>query len=78
MISDDPNTIGPGNAQPIFATSVLNRGDRTLVRGPILDLTIGAVDSLDVTLVLSFDAVHRELEVPAWEFLGIVTPGIKW
>jgi hypothetical protein len=78
LIADDPNTIGPGNAQPIFATSVLSRRNRTIVRGPILDMTIGAVDSLDVTLVVSFNSVHRELEARAWEFLGVITPGIKW
>ena len=78
LIADDPNTIGPGNAQPIFATSVLSRRNRTVVRGPILDMTIGALDSLDVTLVVSFNSVHRELEAPIWDFLGVITPGIKW
>lgn len=66
LIADDPNTIGAGNAQPIFATSMLNRRDQTIVRGPLLDMTIGAVDSLDVTLVVSFNSLHREAEAPTW------------
>lgn len=78
LIADDPNTIGAGNAQPIFATSVLNRRNQTVVRGPILDQTIGVVDSLDVTLVVSFNSVHRETESPDWQWLGVITPGIKW
>ncbi len=78
LIADDPNTIGAGNAQPIFATAVLHRRDQTLVRGPILDLTVGAVDSLDVTLVLSLNSTHRETESPTWQWQGIMTPGIKW
>lgn len=78
MIADDPNTIGAGNAQPIFATSVLNRRNQTVLRGPILDLTVGAVDSLDVTLIASLNSVHRETESPTWRWLGVLTPGIKW
>ena len=78
LIADDPNTIGAGNAQPIFAASVLNRRNQTVVRGPILDLTVGAVESLDVTLVVSFNSVNRELESPQWQWLGVITPGIKW
>ncbi len=78
LIADDPNTIGAGNAQPILATSVLNRRNQTVVRGPILDLTVGAVDSLDVTLVVSLDSVYRETESPNWRWLGVLTPGIKW
>lgn len=78
LIADDPNTIGVGNAQPIFATVVLNRRNQTVIRGPLLDLTVGVVDSLDVTLVVSFDSVHREMESPAWQWLGELTPGFKW
>ena len=78
LIADDPNTIGAGNAQPIIATSVLNRRNQTVVAGPILDLTVGAVDSLDVTLVVSLDSLHRETASPAWRWLGVITPGIKW
>ena len=78
LIADDPNTIGAGNAQPIFATVVLNRRDQTLVRGPVLDLTVGAVDSLDVTLVVSLNSLHQETAEPTWQWLGVITPGIKW
>ena len=78
LIADDPNTIGVGNAQPIFATIVLNRRNETVIRGPLLDLTVGVVDSLDVTLVVSFDSLHRETESPAWQWQGELTPGMKW
>ena len=78
LIADDPNTIGVGNAQPIFATVVLNRRNQTVIRGPLLDLTVGVVNSLDVTLVVSFNSVHREMESPTWQWLGELTPGIKW
>lgn len=78
LIADDPNTIGPGNAQPIFATAVLNRRNRTLIRAPILDLTVGVVDSLDVILVLSMNSLHQETDSPTWQWTGVMTPGIKW
>ena len=78
LIADDPNTIGPGNAQPIFAMAVFNRRDETLIQGPVLDATVGAVDSLDVTLVVSFDTLHQETEAPTWQSFGVLTPGIKW
>ncbi len=78
LIADDPNTIGAGNAQPIFAISVLSRRNETVIRGPFLDQTVGVVDSLDVTLVVSFNSVHRENESRQWQWLGVITPGIKW
>lgn len=78
LISDDPNTIGSGMAQPIFATSVLHRGSRTIFRGLILDATVGVVDSLDVTLISSLIATYDSEMTPHWEPFGDFTPGIKW
>jgi hypothetical protein len=78
LIADDPNTIGPRNAQPIVAATVLRRRDETVIRGPVLDQTVGAADSLDVTLIVSFNSIHRTEESRDWRWLGVITPGIKW
>jgi hypothetical protein len=78
LISDDPNTVGPGVAQPIFSMIVSNRGSRTTLRAPLLDLTVGLVESLDVTLIASFDATYDASMRPRWELFGVLTPGIKW
>jgi hypothetical protein len=78
LIADDPNTIGPGFIQPIFSASVLNQGDETLVRGPIVDLTVGLVDSLDATLVVSLVSLHDAASSTPWSFRGSLIPGVKW
>jgi hypothetical protein len=53
LLADDPHAVGPGVVQPIFATSTFVQVGETLLRGPISDLTIGLVDSLDATVVAS-------------------------
>jgi hypothetical protein len=78
LIADDPNTIGAGAALPIVATSVIHRADRTLLRGPILDLTVGAVESLDVTLVASLESQYRSATDPPWQLGGLFVSGLKW
>ncbi len=78
LIADDPNTVGPGVVQPIFATSALNRGDETLVRGPIADVTIGLVDSLDAIVVASLASLHDASEEPRWTLSGQFAVGVKW
>jgi hypothetical protein len=78
LIADDPHTVGPGVAQPIFAISTWNWKGQTLVRGPILDATIGLIDSLDVTLVASLISEHADETGSRWQFAGTLTPGIKW
>jgi hypothetical protein len=78
LIADDPNTVGPGVVQPIFAIDALNEGDETLVRGPIIDLTIGLVDSLDAIVVASLASLHDAAENPRWTFSGFFIVGVKW
>ncbi len=78
LIADDPNTVGPGVVQPIFATSALNRGDETLVRGPTADVTIGLVDSLDAIVVASLLSLHDASENPRWTLSGFFAVGVKW
>jgi len=78
LIADDPNTVGPGVVQPIFAASALNRGDETLVRGPIADVTIGLVDSLDAIVVSSLLSLHDTSENPRWTLSGFFAVGVKW
>jgi hypothetical protein len=78
LIADDPNTVGPGVVQPIFATSALNRGDETLVLGPTADVTIGLVDSLDAIVVASLSSLHDASESPRWTLSGLFIVGVKW
>jgi hypothetical protein len=78
LIADDPHTVGPGVAQPIFAISTWNWKGRTLVQGPVLDVTIGLVDSFDVTLVASLISEHANETGSRWQLGGTLTPGIKW
>ncbi|MDH3726378.1 MAG: hypothetical protein OER77_02520 [Myxococcales bacterium] len=78
LIADDPNTVGPGVVQPIFAASAVNRGDETLVRGPTADVTIGLVDSLDAIVVASLASLHDASENPRWTLSGLFAVGVKW
>lgn len=78
LIADDPNTVGPGVVQPIFATVVFHQGNETLVRAPIVDLTVGLVESLDATLIVSFISLHSASPSSAWSFSGLFAPGLKW
>ncbi len=78
LISDDPNTVGPGVVQPIFATAAVNRGDETLVRGPIADVTVGLVDSLDAIVVAALASQHDASEEPRWTLSGQFAVGVKW
>ncbi len=78
LIADDPNTVGPGVVQPIFATSVVNQGDETLVLGPTADVTIGLVDSLDAIVVASLASLHDASESPRWTLSGLFIVGVKW
>ena len=75
LIADDPNTVGPGVVQPIFTVSALNQGDETLVRGPIADVTIGLVDSLDAIVVASLVSLHDASETPRWSLSGLFIVG---
>jgi len=63
---------------PIFAVSVSHQGDTTVLRAPLADLTVGLVDSLDMTLIASFDGLHTEAEDPWWRPTSLLAPGLKW
>lgn len=78
LISDDPNTIGPGVVQPIFAVSVAHEGKTTLVRAPLADLTVGLVDSLDMTLIASVDGLPIRAGDVWWRPNSLLAPGLKW
>lgn len=79
LIADDPNTVGARVVLPIVATSVLHRAGETLLRAPILDLTVGAVRSLDITFVASLQNVYTDTEVGgSWTSNGLFLPGLKW
>lgn len=78
LIADDPNTVGPSVVQPIFAVSFFGRDELTLVQGPIIDLTVGLVDSLDATLVASFAISQDNASDPPLIEGGVLTPGLKW
>ena len=75
LISDDPNTIGPGRAELIIAADVFDQGSLTTI-APTLDLTVGLVDRLDATLVVTqgFDIDTRN-PTRSSQF---VEAGIKW
>ncbi len=78
LIADDPNTVGPGVVQPIFAMSTFRQGDETLVRGPTADVTIGLVDSLDATVVATLASMHDVTGNPRWTLSGLFAAGFKW
>jgi hypothetical protein len=78
LIADDPNTVGPGVVQPIFAISTFRQGDGTLLRGPTADITIGLVDSLDAIVVASLASRHDAAGNPQWTLSGLFAVGAKW
>lgn len=78
LIADDPNTVGPRVVQPILAITAFKQGDETLLGAPILDLTVGMVDSLDATLILSLESLHDASMRPRWTRSGLFAPGLKW
>ncbi len=78
LIADDPNTVGPGVVQPILALVAFKQGDGTLLRAPILDLTVGLVDSLDATLLVSLASLHDASMRPKWRRSAFFAPGLKW
>jgi hypothetical protein len=78
LIADDPNTVGPGVVQPIFAVSAFSQGDETLVLGPTADVTIRLVDSLDATLIATLASLHDVTGNPRWTLSGLLAMGAKW
>ena len=78
LFADDPNTVGPGVVQSIFAVSTFSQGDRTLLRGPTADVTIGVVDSLDALVVASLVSRHDAAGSPRWSLGGVFAMGAKW
>jgi len=78
LIADDPNTVGPGVVQPIFAVSTFRQGDETLVLGPTADVTIGLVDSLDATVIATLASLHDVTGNPRWTLSGLFAVGVKW
>lgn len=78
LLADDPNTVGPGVVQPIFAVSTFAKGDETLVLGPTADVTIGLVDSLDATVIATLASLHDATGDPRWTMKGLFAVGVKW
>lgn len=78
LISDDPNTIGPGAVQPIFSTVVIAEGGATVLDAPLADLTVGIVDTLDFTLITTLRNAHDTGVDPPWAANAVFTPGLKW
>lgn len=78
LISDDPNTIGPGNVQPIVSVSVFQAEDVTTVRAPLVDLTVGLVESLDMTLIAAVVHTRDGSVEPPWADRASIFPGLKW
>ena len=74
----DPNTIGPGHVLPIVSASVFDQGSETLLRAPIVDLTVGVVDSLDFTFLAPLLEQHNPGAKPEWSFTSLFAPGLKW
>jgi len=78
LVADDPNTVGPGVVQPIFAVSAFVQGDEILVLGPTADVTIGLVDSLDATVIATLASLHDAAGDPRWTLSGLFAVGAKW
>jgi hypothetical protein len=78
LIADDPNTIGAGNVLPIISASVLDEGAEIVMEAPILDLTVGIVESLDFTLLTPILSRRSPPAEPQWSTTTLFAPGLKW
>lgn len=75
LISDDPHTVGPGHFQAILAAEFFDQSGSTLLGIPTVDLTLGVLDGLDLTLLggAGTDAGQR-----IGRTLSYFEAGFKW
>jgi hypothetical protein len=53
LIADDPNTVGPGNAQVILFGSATGFESEDKIAAPGIDLTLGVMQGVDLTALVS-------------------------
>ena len=76
LLADDPHTIGPGKTEAILAISGLGDRDTQILSAPILDLTLGVIEGVDLTLVMSADHTFESGHEPDTDGAGSI--GVKW
>lgn len=76
LLSDDPHTLGSGRVELIATANAFGVGDATDIFVPMLDLTLGVFEGVDLTLVASpsFAVIPREPVDTA----AAVEAGLKW
>jgi hypothetical protein len=76
LLSDDPHTVGPGRVEAILAGSGFFHEGSADVLAPVVDLTLGVVEGVDIGVVASpiFSIVR---DAPN-ETKGFVSLSVKW
>lgn len=76
LLSDDPHTVGPGVLQVILAASAFQLQDITALQAPVIDLTLGLVDGLD--LILTAGPTHNLGDDVDIDLDGNLLGAVKW
>jgi len=76
LISDDPHAVGSGNVEVVLAVSTRGQVGADLLEAPLVDLTLGVAQALDLTLVGS--PAFRLDSADKSSTTGILIGGLKW
>jgi hypothetical protein len=76
LLSDDPHTVGRGRVELIVAANTIGQLGERILGAPVVDLTLGIVDGLDLVVVGDLDTyfVPAEATSNAASLVG----GFKW
>jgi Putative MetA-pathway of phenol degradation len=75
LFTDDPHTVGAGSVEAILAVELLDQSGVTLIDVPMMDLTVGIIDLLDLTLV---GAPQLHVDDGLESTSGYIEAGLKW
>ena len=76
LLADDPHVVGQGNVQLILAFDGLREGNLRILQGPVLDITVGLHERVDLVLVMN--PIFEKLGPLPTEHGGAITGGVKW
>jgi hypothetical protein len=76
MTLDDSDTVGAGQIEIVVAAAAFERGTTLSYEAPVLDISLGLVDRLDLTLVGS--PTHGEEDSESLPTQGNISLGLKW